>query len=88
MSDATITEAGPVEQGVRTFLAQVAHGDPALSALSLSQAKAVDLCVPGTREHSFAVEALRKLLDDLRDTARPNSDENDEFAALLGEVAA
>ena len=83
MSEQAITDPGPVEQGVRTFLSSTAHSDVALSALALSAAQSVDMAEPGTRAHSYSVESLRKLLDDLRDTVKPEFDEKDPFALLM-----
>lgn len=85
-NEGTMVEAGPVEAGVRTFLATTAHSDVALSALSLAAAQSVDAAVPGSKNHSYSVESLRKLLDDLRGTVVPDKDESDPFAALLSNI--
>ena len=84
--EVTITEPGPVELGVRAFLSQTAHNDAALSALALSCARSVDSAPPGSRPHSMNVEALRRLLDDLRDTIIPEKNESDPFAELMAGI--
>ena len=86
--DQPVREAGPVEQGVRAFLAKTAHEDPAMSALSLAAAQSVDEAPAGSRSHAYAVESLRKVLSNLQATAKPERDDDDEFAELLGEVFA
>jgi hypothetical protein len=81
-----VAGAGPVEQGTHMFLSQIAHEDPAMSALAVSAAIAVDKAEPGTRPHAFAVESLRKVLAEIKRTMKPERDINDEFADLFSEV--
>jgi hypothetical protein len=81
-----MTDVGPVEQGVRMFLSKSAHDDPAMSALALAAGKAVDQAQPGQRAHSYAVESLRKVLANLQSSAKPQNQEDDEFADLFRSV--